>query len=288
MELAGAVWADLFLGALALVRRAVQTNGSISGATLLPGPGRNRTCGVLNQVSLHRSGRAAAFRRCRGQLMFKRASANYSLWPERARPHRAVPLTFAVGGFAVGLVCTIAAYEVISEFVDPAIMQQSVAQSVSGDAPLLAAAVAPTPSQAPALETGRRGGRPRAPAAKVTLPIIGSHAGVPSSATDGRGGEGLASGASGTPLAENSVNPPSLIREEDEPAREEPAQEAAADEAKPAATERPAKPRKKIVKQKRERPTSYAKRYYQERERPMIYAAPYRQGPVVSQTAIWY
>ena len=46
--------------------------------------------------------------------MFKGASANYSLWPERARPHRAVPLTFTVGGFAVGLVCTIAAYEVIS------------------------------------------------------------------------------------------------------------------------------------------------------------------------------
>ena len=88
--------------------------------------------------------------------MFKRASANYSLWPERARPHRAVPLTFAVGGFAVGLVCTIAAYEVISELVDPAIMQQSVAQSVSGDVLLLAAAVAPTTSQAPALETGRR------------------------------------------------------------------------------------------------------------------------------------
>jgi hypothetical protein len=190
--------------------------------------------------------------------MFKRASANYSLWPERARPHRAVPLTFAVGGFAVGLVCTIAAYEVISEFVDPAIMQQSVAQSVSGDVPLLAAAVAPTPSQAPALETGRRGG------------------------------EGLAGGASDAALAENSVAPASLIREEDEPAREKPAQEAAADEAKPAATEHPAKPRKKIVKKKRERPTSYAKRYYQERERPMIYAAPYRRGPVVSQTAIWY
>ena len=219
--------------------------------------------------------------------MFKRASANYSLWPERARPHRAVPLMFAVGGFAVGLVFTIAAYEVISEFVDPAIMQQSVVQSVSGDVPILAAAVAPTTSQAPALETGRRGGRPRAPAARVTLPIIGSHPGVPSSATDGRGGEGLASGAS-VALAENSVDPASLIREEDEPAREKPAQEAAADEAKPAATEHPAKPRKKIVKKKRERPTSYAKRYYRERERPMIYAAPYRQGPVVSQTAIWY
>jgi hypothetical protein len=122
----------------------------------------------------------------------------------------------------------------------------------------------------------------------VTLPIIGSHAGVPSSTTDGRGGEGPARGASDAPLAENSVDSASLIREEDEPAREKPAQEAAADEAKPAATERPAKPRKKIVKKKRERPTSYAKRYYRERERPMIYAAPYRQGPVVSQTAIWY
>lgn len=218
--------------------------------------------------------------------MFKRASANYSLWPERARPHRAVPLMFAVGGFAVGLVFTIAAYEVISEFVDPAIMQQSVVQSVNGDVPILAAAVAPTTSQATALETGRRGGRPRAPAARVTLPIIGSHPGVPSSTTDGRGGEGLASAS--VALAENSVDPASLIREEDEPVREKPAQEAAADEAKPAATERPAKPRKKIVKKKRERPTSYAKRYYQERERPMIYAAPYRQGPIVSQTAIWY
>ena len=89
-------------------------------------------------------------------------------------------------------------------------------------------------------------------------------------------------------MAADSANPASLIREEDEPAREKPAQDAAADEAKPATTERPAKPRKKIVRKKRERPTSYAKRYYQERERPTIYAAPYRQGPVVSQTAIWY
>jgi hypothetical protein len=104
----------------------------------------------------------------------------------------------------------------------------------------------------------------------------------------GGAARGRARGASDAPLAENSVDSASLIREEDEPAREKPAQEAAADEAKPAATERPAKPRKKIVKKKRERPTSYANRYYRERERPMIYAAPYRQGPVVSQTAIWY
>lgn len=175
----------------------------------------------------------------------------------------------------------IAAYEVISEFVGPATMQQPVAQSVVGDVPIVAPAVAPTTSQAPApLETVSRGSRPRAPAAKVTLPIIGSHAGLPSPTTDGRGGEGLAGGASA----------PSLIREEGEP-RQPLAQEAGVGEAKPAATERPVKPRKRIVRKERERPTSYAARSRPKGERSTRDAARYRQGPVyptVSQTASWY
>jgi hypothetical protein len=145
--------------------------------------------------------------------MFKRFSANYSLWPERARPRRGIPRTPAAGGFVVGFVCAIAAYNVISDFVAPATVQKPGAQSV----------------------VANRGSRTRAPVAKVTLPIIGSQAAVPGAATDDAPHVRPVAAASVAGLAASSGNPPSLIREEGESARQPPAQEAGADEAKPAA-----------------------------------------------------
>jgi hypothetical protein len=234
------------------------------------------------------------------QFMFKRFSANYSLWPERVRPRRSTLLTRAAEGFAVGVVCAIAAYNVITDFVGPATVQEPAAQSVVGHVPILAPAVAPSAAPAPApLETVSRGSRTRA--AAVTLPIIGWPAALPT-ATDGRSSDELASGASVAGSAASSGDLlASLIREEGEPARQPPAQEAGLDEAKPAAaTEHPVKPRKKIVQEKRERPASYVGRYRQKRERPTShvagyrqkrerptsYAAGYRQGPVYP--TIWY
>ena len=40
-----------------------------------------------------------------GAGVHKHYGSNYSLWPEQARPRRAIPLTLKVGGFAIGIVC---------------------------------------------------------------------------------------------------------------------------------------------------------------------------------------
>jgi hypothetical protein len=197
--------------------------------------------------------------------MFKRSSANYSLWPEQARPRRGVPLTLAAGGFAVGVVCAIAAYNVISDFARPPAIQESVSRSAVEHVPVYAAAAPPAASLAPApSEPAARSSRIRAPAAKVTLPAIGAQAAMPSAATDGRGSDALAGGPPTAAATPSFGNPPSIIREEAS-AAPPPVQQATAPEAtKPEVSERP-KHRKKVVRKKRERPSSYA--------------AGYRQGP---------
>jgi len=203
------------------------------------------------------------------------APSVFKLWPEQARRRRGPPLRPGAGGFAVGVVFAIASYNVISNFVRPATGQEPAVQRIVGHVPIPAPTVTPAVTPAPAqLETKNRGSRTRAPAAKVTLPIIGSRPALPSAATDGRGSDGLVGEAPVAGLIASS--PPSLIREEGEPAQP-PAQEAGANEAKPAAvTERPLKPHKRIVRKQRERPTSYAAHYRQKRERPTSYAARYR------------
>jgi hypothetical protein len=208
--------------------------------------------------------------------VFKRFGASYSLWPEQARRRRGPPLRPVASGFAVGVVFAIASYNVISNFVRPATVQEPAVQRIVGHVPIPAPTVTPAVTPAPAqLETKNRGSRTRAPAAKVTLPIIGSRPALPSAATDGRGSDGLVGEAPVAGLIASS--PPSLIREEGEPAHP-PAQEAGANEAKPAAvTERPLKPHKRIVRKQRERPTRYAAHYRQKRERPTSYAVRYRR-----------
>ena len=59
--------------------------------------------------------------------MFKRYRANYSLWPEQARPRRR-PLRFAIGSFALGVVCA-TAYGVVFGFSGPVAGQVPAAQS---------------------------------------------------------------------------------------------------------------------------------------------------------------
>lgn len=67
MELAGAVWADPLLGALALVRCVFQTNDSISGAHFAPVSGeKHDNCDVLNLVSLQQSGGGSGVLRMSG------------------------------------------------------------------------------------------------------------------------------------------------------------------------------------------------------------------------------
>ena len=48
------------------------------------------------------------------RVRLKRVRLDYSLWPERARPERA-PLASAVGGFAIGVVFVVAAYNSVPD-----------------------------------------------------------------------------------------------------------------------------------------------------------------------------
>ena len=182
--------------------------------------------------------------------MFKRFRANFLLWPEQARPRREHTAKARRPALAAGAVCAIAAYIIMSDFVGPVTVREPAAQShVFTFAPAVAPAVTSAPEQ---VETVHRRSLTRARTAKVTLPIIGSQAAVPSGGTDGRGGEGLPNGASVVALATSSGNPPSLI--EGEPALQPPAEEAGTGEVNPAAaSERPVKLRKKIIREKRER-----------------------------------
>jgi hypothetical protein len=212
--------------------------------------------------------------------MYKRIPSNYSLWPQQARPRRSKRLTLAGGGIAIGVGCAITAYFVIAafsvlyDFVGPATVQEPASQRVAENI------LTVMPAVAEPVEPVNRRSRTRARAAKVTLPVIGSQAALPSAGTDGRGGEGLADVASVAPWASSS-----------EPALQPPAEAAIVEQANLAtASERPINPRKKIVRKKRERPTYAARR--QKRERPTTYAARYYQRPfavgLVSPTSIWY
>jgi hypothetical protein len=214
--------------------------------------------------------------------MPKRHSANYSLWPEQARPHRSTRLAFAVSGFAIGVVCVVAAY---NAFLDTGIAghgQEPPALNDFEHAPIFAEPAVP-------LETASHGSRPRAPAAKVTLPIIGSVR-QPGVATDGRGGAEPAGSVAA--LEASSGNPESLIHEGDHSTPQSVADEEV-EEAKPAPTtvrkKIDRKKRKTIVRKKRKKvarksrqPTRYRKRYGNS------YLKRYGNYNLVSETDIWY
>ena len=52
----------------------------------------------------------------RGSRVRNRCRTCYSLWPEQARPRRAIPLTTAVGGLAMVIVCAVAFYCIVTDF----------------------------------------------------------------------------------------------------------------------------------------------------------------------------
>lgn len=183
--------------------------------------------------------------------MPKRLSTNYSLWPERARPDRRTPLASAIGGFAIGVVFVVAAY---NSFPDAGIAgagqeppKLSGFDSDFEHAPIFKYAVAAKP--AIPLESVSRGDRPRTPE------------------TDGRGGAEAASSVAA--LGAESGISEGLIREEGSISTG-----ADAEEAKPTPTMRKKivrEKRKKVVRTSRQQPTRYRKR-----------------SPLVSETAIWY
>jgi hypothetical protein len=189
--------------------------------------------------------------------VYKRFKPNYSLWPEQARPRRGWPLKFAVGSFMLGVACaTVSGFIFTSS--GPASGQGPAKQANVERGPIYASAVTPPATPAPAqLETENRS-RTRA-TAKTKLPIIGSQTAVPIGGMDGRGSDVLAGGPPAAGSAASASQPPSLAREESEPAREKPTQEARSEEAEPVTiTEPRAEPRTNVFRKKREEPTSLA------------------------------
>jgi hypothetical protein len=190
--------------------------------------------------------------------VFKRYRPNYSLWPEPARPRWGRPLRFAIGSFALGVVCA-TAYGVVFGFSGPVAGQVPAAQSAVERGPVYAS-VAPPVMPAPARIDSENRSRPPAPAAKTKLPIIGSQTAVAITGNDGGAGEKLAGEALAADVAAGSGNPSTAKRDERKLAREIPLPEARPEQAATAGTaERAARPRKTLVQEKREEPASAAR-----------------------------
>ena len=199
--------------------------------------------------------------------MSKRYNSNYSLWPEQARPRRAIPVTLAVGGFAVGIVCAVAAHNVVTDFLRPTAMQEAAGESAVAHVPVYATAAAPAAAPE-AVEPASRA-KPRAPAAKMTLPSIGTRVAAPSAVTDGHGstdGRGGDTLAGETPVATLATPPAAAASKSIEPNKsiEEPkSEQSSAEASKPpkARAERSTKPTvRRAVKKRREQPSNYATR----------------------------
>jgi hypothetical protein len=188
-----------------------------------------------------------------------RYRSNYSLWPEQARPRRAIPMTLAIGGFSIGIVCAVAAHNVVTDFLRPTAPPDVAEEGALAHVPIYATAAAPA---ADAVTRSRSRS-----VAKVTLPSIGTRGPLPSAATDGRGGIG--NGRAGEALdgepnaaasAQAVANAPIPT-----PAPESVAEIKPADETAAAASEPPkAKPKartRRTAKKKRARPSNYANGY---------------------------
>ena len=75
--------------------------------------------------------------------MSKHSSPAYSLWPEQLRRRRSMSLTFAVSGFVFGLVCVIMAYNVISDFVSSAALDEPPSSTELGGTSIISLPGAP-------------------------------------------------------------------------------------------------------------------------------------------------
>jgi len=217
--------------------------------------------------------------------MRRRFEANYSLWPPQARPRPKTPLKVAAQCFALGFVCAIAVY-IGLDSLSPASKQGPVASSFVEHSSLV---VGPTVASAPKQSETENGGiytEPRA--ANTTFPIEGAKPTPPNGTTDGRGGDGVAGEASIAGAAASGTAS-SVMRDETTPNASP--QEASPDKATPAEVANPpAKSRKKIAREKRERRSASAERFRTKsdkvrhaerrrlkREAPIRYAPRYRQ-----------
>jgi hypothetical protein len=184
--------------------------------------------------------------------MSKRLVTNYSLWPERTRPGR-TPLASAVGGFAIGVVFVVAAYNSVPDAgvasAGQELPKQSGFDSDFEQTPIFKYVVAAKP--AVPLGSVGRGAHPRTPE------------------TDGRGVAEPAGSVAA--LGGETGNSESLIHQEGSISTD-----TGAEEAKPAPTTEQKKKisrerRKKVVRTSRRQRARYRKR-----------------SPLVSETAIWY
>lgn len=203
--------------------------------------------------------------------MSKRYRSNYSLWPEQARPRRTISMTLAVGGFAIGIVCAVAAHSVVTDFLKPtAPPEVAVAHDDAiAQVPIYATAAAPAAFDSEPVSRSRARS-----VAKVTLPSIGTRGPLPSAETDGRGGggdgragEAIAGGPNAAASAQAVAAAPIPTPAPESVAEIKPAEEPAA-----AANE----PHKAKQKARVHRTTRTAKR---KRARPSEYASGYRNAP---------
>lgn len=128
--------------------------------------------------------------------MPKRYNSNL-LWPE-ARSRRAIPLTLAVGGFAIGGFAIAMIYNVVTDFIRPAPTREVARVSAVGHVPIYATAPSPGTAADPVEPASRARSRPSiekvAPLSldtRATTPSRGTDG--PGGATDGRGGDAVIS-----------------------------------------------------------------------------------------------
>ena len=193
--------------------------------------------------------------------MFKRYRANYAIWPELARPRHGRPTRFAIGSFALGVICA-AAYGVVFDFSGPVSGHEIAARSSSVERGPVYASIPPAVPPAPAPTDSENRSRPRAPAAKAKLPIIGTRTAMVSTGPEANVGDALA-GEKPAAVAAGPADPPTAKKDDDAPARAIPVP-APAPEARPEPApatepaERPDKPRNLTVAERRDEPAILA------------------------------
>jgi hypothetical protein len=193
--------------------------------------------------------------------VFKRYRANYAIWPELARPRHGRPARFAIGSFALGVICA-AAYGVVFDFSGPVSGHEIAARSNLERGPVYAS-VPPAAPPAPAPTDSENRSRPRAPAAKAKLPIIGARTAMVSTGPEANVGDAL-TGERPAANAAGPANPPTAKKDDDALPRAIPVP-VPAPEARPEPApatepaERPDKPRNLTVAERRDEPAIVAR-----------------------------
>ena len=118
----------------------------------------------------------------------KRYKSYYLFWPEQARPRRGMAATTAVACLAIGIVCAVVIYHVVTDFFSAVSTQEAFERTVE-HVPIYATAAVPV-ADADHVGSISRTRFPRA-VAKVRLPIIGTSTIAQSRDTDGCGGDTL-------------------------------------------------------------------------------------------------